>query len=159
MDQTALREQLNNLLSWHDAHADWESALKDFPVKHYATKPPSAPHSAWELLEHVRIAQADILEFCRNAKHVSPEWPAEYWPKSAGPLNPVSWEKSLKSFEDDLKALRALVTNPKIDLMAPIPHGTGQTILREVLLVADHSSYHLGQFVQLRRMLGDWKIQ
>ena len=159
MDETALREQLSKLLVWHDAHADWKSALEDFPAQHYAMKLPGAPHSAWELLEHTRIAQSDILEFCRNAGHVSPEWPAGYWPNSAGPLNPAAWKKSVKSFEGDWKALQALVANPQIDLMAPIPHGKGQTIFREVLLAADHSSYHLGQFVQLRRMLGDWKIQ
>jgi uncharacterized damage-inducible protein DinB len=115
------------------------------------------PYSLWELLEHMRIAQWDILEFSRDAKHASPDWPAGYWPASPGPANAKDWEKSLKEFARDLEAMKKLVANPKTDIFARIPHGTGQTILREALLVADHNSYHLGQVLTVRRLLGIWK--
>jgi len=115
------------------------------------------PHSLWELLEHLRIAQWDILEFSRNAKHLSPDWPAGYWPGSAEPPSSKAWEKSLKLFARDLALMKKLVANRKTDLFARIPHGTGQTILREALLVADHNAYHLGQAVYVRRLLGAWK--
>jgi hypothetical protein len=115
------------------------------------------PYSAWELLEHMRLAQWDILEFSRDAKHVSPDWPAGYWPGTPNPPNANAWEKSLKSFERDLTAMKKLVANPKTDLFARIPHGTGQTILREALLVADHNAYHVGQIILVRRVLGVWK--
>jgi hypothetical protein len=115
------------------------------------------PYSVWELLEHMRIAQSDILEFSRDAKHVSPDWPAGCWPENPGPPNAGAWEKSLKLFERDLGAMNKLVANPKIDLFARIPHGTGQTILREALLAADHNAYHVGQVILVRRVLGAWK--
>jgi uncharacterized damage-inducible protein DinB len=119
--------------------------------------PNGMPHSVWELLEHMRIAQWDILEFSRDPKHVSPDWPAGYWPESPEPPNEKAWEKSLKMFARDLALMKKLVANPRANLFAPIPHGTGQTILREALLVADHNAYHLGQVISLRRLLGAWK--
>jgi hypothetical protein len=109
------------------------------------------------LLEHMRIAQWDILEFSRNAKHVSPKWPEGYWPKTEAPADAAAWNQSLKEFRRDLEALKELVANPKTDLFAKIPWGEGQTILREALLVADHNAYHLAQIVDARRLLGDWK--
>jgi len=115
------------------------------------------PHSAWELLEHMRIAQWDILEFSRNPKHVSPEWPRGYWPETPEPPNAKAWAKSLKLFAGDLAAMKRLVANPRTNLFARIPHGNGQTILREALLVADHNAYHLGEVVITRRVLGAWK--
>jgi hypothetical protein len=111
----------------------------------------------WELLEHMRIAQWDILEFSRDAKHASPDWPAGYWPAAQSPPNAKAWDKSLKSFARDLETMKKLVASPKTDLFARIPHGTGQTILREALLVADHNAYHLGQVLTVRRILGNWK--
>ncbi|MGB0037101.1 MAG: DinB family protein [Candidatus Acidiferrales bacterium] len=156
MDEKALREQLRRALAWGEAHVDWKKAFAGLEEKQRGAKPGGAPYSAWELLEHVRIGQWDILEFCRDAKHKSPDWPSGYWPKSAAPPNPAAWEKSVKAFEQDLEAVGKLVTDPKTDLLAPIPHGSGQTILREALLVADHNSYHLGQFVMLRKLMGAW---
>ncbi|MGH9691766.1 MAG: DinB family protein [Candidatus Acidiferrales bacterium] len=156
MDDKILREHLRMLLHGHEAHADWTAALKDLPEQLRAVKPPGAPHSAWELLEHARIAQRDILEFSRNPKHVSPDWPSGYWPKASAPPSAMAWEKGAKSFQKDLESMVKLVTDPEADLAAKIPHGSGQTILREALLVADHNSYHLGQLIQLRRLLGCW---
>jgi hypothetical protein len=156
MDEKIVREHLRKLLLWHDAHLDWKAALAGFPAELRGLKPTGAPHTAWELLEHVRIAQWDILEFCRDAQHVSPEWPSGYWPKQPAPPSTASWDVSLKSFERDTEDMGKLVTDPKIDLTAPIAHGSGQTILREALLIADHNSYHLGQVILLRRLLGSW---
>jgi hypothetical protein len=109
------------------------------------------------LLEHLRIAQLDILEFSRNPKHVSPEWPEGYWPRAEAPPTPAAWNESIKKFRHDLGAMRDLVKNPKTDLFARIPWGDGQTILREALLIADHNAYHLGQMLDARRLLGAWQ--
>jgi len=156
MDEKALREQLRTSLGWGEAHVAWKKAVADFPEEDRGTKPPGIPHSAWDLLEHTRIAQWDMLEFCRNPKHVSPDFPLGYWPKSSTPPNSTAWEESVKVFEQDLQAMERLVADPKTDLLAPISGGSGQTILREALLVADHNAYHLGQFVLLRKLLGNW---
>jgi uncharacterized damage-inducible protein DinB len=152
-----LREHLTSLLSGRGAHLDWKAAFSGIPSKLRGVRPSGMPHSVWELLEHMRIAQWDILEFSRDPKHVSPDWPAGYWPQSPEPPNAKAWEKSLKMFARDLALMKKLVANPKTNLFAPIPHGTGQTILREALLVADHNAYHLGQVVSLRRLLGAWE--
>ena len=156
-EQQAVRRQVAKFLAWGDAHVDWPEALAGFPPRLRGVRPEGAPHSAWELLEHVRIAQWDILEFSRNPKHVSPEFPEGYWPKSAAPPSPAAWTKSVKAFFRDRKAFQKLVANPKTDLFARIPHGSGQTILREALLAADHNSHHLGQFILVRRLLGAWR--
>ena len=157
MNEKALREQLKKALDWGEAHVTWKKAVANFPAKLRGAKPVEAPHSAWELLEHARIAQSDMIEFCRNPKHVSPEFPSGYWPKNPTPPGASAWEKSAKALEKDLREMEKLVVDPKTDLLAPIPGGTGQTILREALLVADHNSYHLGQFVLLRKLLGIWE--
>jgi uncharacterized damage-inducible protein DinB len=156
-ESDALRQHLLDLLRGRNAHADFDTVVADFPSRMRGVKPPGAPHTAWQLLEHMRIAQSDILEFSRDAKHKSPPWPEGYWPKTEAPPSAASWNNSLRSFRADLKATAKLVADKKTDLFAQIPHGTGQTILREVLLVADHNSYHLGQLVLLRRLLGTWK--
>lgn len=155
----ALREHLLYLLQDGGAHAKFDDVIKDIPPKLRGQKPSGFPHSPWMLLEHMRIAQWDILEFSRNAKHNSPEWPVGYWPKSEGPPNGGAWDASVKSFRADLKAMQDLVANPKTDLFARIPWGDGQTILREALLIADHNAYHLGQLVDGRRLLGVWPKQ
>jgi uncharacterized damage-inducible protein DinB len=157
VESDALRQHLLDLLRGRNAHADFDTVVADFPSRMRGVKPPGAPHTAWQLLEHMRIAQSDILEFSRDAKHKSPPWPEGYWPKTEAPPSAASWNNSLRSFRADLKATAKLVADKKTDLFAQIPHGTGQTILREVLLVADHNSYHLGQLVLLRRLLGTWK--
>jgi len=157
MKEKILREHLASLLSGGNAHLDWKGAFAGIPVKLRGLRPAGLPYSIWELLEHMRTAQWDILEFSRDPKHVSPDWPSGYWPASQAPPNLKAWDNSLKSFARDLAAMKKLVANPKTDLFAKIPHGTGQTILRETLLVADHNSYHLGQVVAVRRLLGNWK--
>lgn len=156
-ESDALRQHVLDLLRGRNAHADFDATVADFPSRLRGVKPPGAPHTAWQLLEHMRIAQSDILEFSRDAKHKSPSWPEGYWPKTEAPPSAASWNNSLRSFRADLKAMAKLVADKKTDLFAKIPHGTGQTILREALLVADHNSYHLGQMVLLRRLLGAWK--
>ena len=154
-----IREHLLNLLRGRGAHVGFEKVVKEFPSKLRGKKPQGAPHTAWQLLEHLRIAQWDILEFSRNAKHGSPDFPEGYWPKEEAPPDGAAWDKSLKASRADLKAMEKLVADPKTDLYAKISHGEGQTILREALLVADHNAYHLGQLVLLRRLLGAWDDQ
>ena len=157
MSDKALRDQVREFVGSSHAHVDWPGALKNLPAKLRGVRPAGLPYSLWELLEHVRIAQWDILEFSRNPKHVSPEWPAGYWPRSAAPPSDTAWKKSVSDFLRGREAMRKLVTSAKADLFARIPHGSGQTILREALLVADHNAYHLGQFVLVRRLLGAWE--
>jgi hypothetical protein len=148
-----LRKHLIDLLTKEQAHIGPRAALKDFPKNLRGKKPAGAPHSAWQLLEHMRIGQWDILRFSIDPKHVSPPWPEGYWPKSPAPPSDAAWDKSVRQFLADLNAISKLVRNPRRDLFARIPHGTGQTILREALLVADHNAYHLGQIVTVRKML------
>lgn len=154
MDENAsLRRHLVNLLTKAEAHLDVSSELKDFPRELRGRKPEGAPHTPWQLLEHMRIAQWDILRFSVDAKHVSPKWPEGYWPETDTPPNDQAWAKSVREFLSDLKEVCELAEDPKSDLFARIPHGKGQTLLREVLLVADHNAYHLGQLVMARRTL------
>jgi DinB superfamily len=152
----SLRQHLKYLLSDGGAHAKFSDVVLNFPANLRGRKPAGFPHSAWMLLEHMRIAQWDILEFSRNPKYASPEWPGGYWPRTEPPPSATAWSASIKAFNKDLKEMQALVANPKTDLFARIPWGDGQTILREALLVADHNAYHLGQLVVLRRLLGAW---
>ncbi len=154
--ERALREHVLYVLRGGGAHLDFEAAVADLPAELRGVKPPGLPHSPWRILEHMRIAQWDILEFSRNAGHVSPGFPEGYWPDGDAPPNPQAWEHTLDTFRADLQAMQDLVADPAIDLFAQIPHGDGQTILREALLVADHNAYHLGQLVAVRRFLGAW---
>ena len=151
-----LREQVIYLLKGGGAHVHFTDALDDFPPGKYGTFADALPHTGWQLLEHARLAQRDILEFSRNPKHVSPPFPAGYWPKTPAPASEKEWAGSVAAFEHDLLEMVRLVQNPKTDLFAKIPHGDGQTILREALVLADHNAYHLGQLVDLRRALGAW---
>jgi hypothetical protein len=152
----ALRDHLLYLLRGGGAHLDFEKAIADLPARLRGAKPPGQPHTPWRLLEHLRIAQWDILEFSRSPRHVSPPFPDGYWPAGDAPPDDAAWDRSLAAFRADLKAMQDLVADPATDLFAPIPHGEGQTVLREALLVADHNAYHLGQLVLLRRLLGAW---
>ncbi len=152
-----LRQHLLNLLTGGNAHADFETAIGDIAPAPRGKRPKGAAHSLWEVLEHMRIAQWDILEFSRDPAHRSPDWPGGYWPATPAPPNATAWDKSVRAFRRDLKAMCALVADPSTDLHARIPHGDGQTILREALLVADHNSYHLGELIVVRRLLGAWK--
>jgi hypothetical protein len=153
----AVRQHLLYVLKGGGAHARFDDVIDDFPATLRGKKAPGVPHTAWMLLEHMRIAQWDILEFSRDPKHVSPEWPEGHWPKTEAPSSATAWTNSIQSFRKDLKAMQALVSNPKTNLYAKIAWGDGQTILREALLVADHNAYHLGALVMLRRLLGAWK--
>lgn len=153
----SLRQHLLELLAGGHAHAKFDDIIKDLPPDLRGKKPQNFPHSAWMLLEHLRLAQWDILEFSRDSKHVSPQWPGGYWPKDETPPTLTAWNQSVQQFRRDLKSMQDLVADPKSDLFAKIPWGEGQTILREALLVADHNAYHLGQIVDVRRLLGAWK--
>ena len=153
----SLREHLLYLLNGGGAHATFDAAVANLPNHLRGKKVARLPYTAWMLLEHMRLAQWDILEFSRNGKHVSPKWPQGYWPAGAAPPSASAWGQSIKSFRADLKAMQQLVSDPKTDLHARIPWGDGQTILREALLVADHNAYHVGQLVTLRRLLGAWR--
>jgi len=153
----SLREHLLYLLNDGGAHLNLDAAVKDFPAALRGQRPKGAEHSPWEVLEHLRITQWDILEFTRNPKHKSPEFPKGYWPGTLAPPDDKAWEKSVKAFRADLKAMADLAANESTDLYAKIPHGDGQTVLREVLLLADHNAYHLGELVLLRRLLGTWQ--
>ncbi|MBI3693386.1 MAG: DinB family protein [Acidobacteria bacterium] len=156
MSDAALRKHLLYLLRGGGAHLSFEQAIASLPAKLRGAKAPGAAHTAWQIVEHMRIAQWDILEFSRNPKHVSPTFPEGYWPPTAAPPGKTAWAKSVAAFRADLKAMQKLVQNRATNLFAAIPHGDGQTILREALLVADHNAYHLGELVLLRRLLGAW---
>ena len=148
----ALRQHLIDLLTKAEAHVDLRSAIEDFPTHLAGRKAEGAPHTPWQLLEHIRIAQQDILRFILEPNHVSPEFPKGYWPANDAPAK-GAWQQSVKQILSDLDEMCQLVRDPKHDLFTRIPHGTGQTLLREALLVADHNAYHLGQIVLLRRLL------
>ncbi len=151
----ALREHLHYLLRGGGAHPGFEKVVSDLPSNLRGEKPTGLPHTPWRLLEHMRIAQRDILEFCRDPSHVSPEFPDGYWPSDDAPPHGDAWDKSVAAFRADLRAVQDLVAETP-DLLARIPDGDGQTFLREALLVADHNAYHLGQIVLIRRLLGAW---
>jgi DinB superfamily len=151
-----LREHVLYLLEGGGAHANFNDTVKNMPEKLRGVKPQGLPHTAWMLLEHLRLAQWDILEFSRNPKYKAQKWPDDYWPKTEAPPSAAAWDKSVQQFRKDLKAMQSLIEDSKTDLFASIPWGDGQTILREALLVADHNAYHLGQLVDVRRLLGAW---
>ncbi len=153
----SLRKHLIELLDGGHAHAPFDKIIADFPPRLRGERPSCLPHSAWMLLEHLRFTQWDVLDFSRNPKYVAAKWPDDYWPKNPSPPNAAAWDKGIKSVQDDLNAMKKLVSDPKTDLFAKIPWGNGQTILREALLIADHNSHHLGQFIDVRRLLGIWK--
>lgn len=150
-NQKEVRHHILKVLRGRSAHIDLKSALQDFPLDRINDRPGNSPHSAWDLLEHLRLAQWDILEFTREPGHVSPEFPDGYWTTSEG--TPEDWKNSLTQVLAQLLAMRELVANEEIDLLAPLPHGTGQTVMREALLIADHNAYHVGQIMLLKKML------
>jgi hypothetical protein len=157
MDNTsALRAQLHKLLDWHDAHVPFSVAIEGIPAELRGTRADNVPYSPWQLLEHMRRTQHDILDFCRNPNYIELNWPADYWPDSVAPPSAAAWDESASAFQRDLAELKELCANPAIDLFAQIPHGNGQTYLREILLVADHNAYHVGELVLVRRYLGSW---
>ncbi len=152
----ALREHLLYVLRGGGAHIKFEDALEGFPAEFYNARADGVPYTPWQLLEHMRIAQWDILEFSRNPGHVSPAWPEGYWPETEAPPHEAAWDESVEAFRRDLQEMKDLVANPETDLYARIPWGDGQTILREAMLVADHNAYHVAQIVMVRQALGAW---
>ncbi len=156
MDDGILREQLIQVLTGRNAHFTFNDAVKDFPVDKINERPPNVPYTPWHLVEHLRIAQWDILEFTVNPDHVSPKWPEGYWPDRQATADADAWQASLTAFRSDLKAIVGIVLDPEIDLSSEIPHAPGYTYLREVLLVADHNAYHIGEFCILRQVMGTW---
>ena len=152
----ALRAQLAAILDWQDAHATFDAAVEGVPPELRGRQPEGLPYSPWQLLEHLRITQWDILEFCRNPEYAEMRWPDDYWPDGAEPPSPEAWDEGIRAYRTDREMLKALATDPEIALFARIPHGTGQTYLRELLLVADHTAYHVGEMIVVRRLLGIW---
>ena len=150
----AARAHLLKLLDWHDAHVDFDTVVARWRADFRGQKLNNAPHTAWELLEHMRLAQWDILDFCRNPEYQEKSFPDDYWPPTSAPPDDAAWTKSVADFQRDREELKKLVLNEKTGLFAPLPHGSGQTLFREILLVTDHNSYHIGQLVQLGRLLG-----
>jgi len=153
----ALREQLAKFQDWHEAHADYDAAVADIPAAVRGKTPPGLPYSPWQLIEHMRLTQADILEFCRNRDYKEGKWPDDYWPKSPAPPDAAAWDASIAAFHRDRTAMQQLIRDPKCDPFAKVPAGSGQTFLREFLLVADHTAYHVGQLIAVRRLLGAWE--
>ena len=156
MSSDALRSHLVALLGWGDAHVPFEKAVAGIPADRRGRKPEGMPYSPWQLLEHLRITQRDILDFCRPTGYVELEWPGEYWPESVEPPSEGAWESSVSAFLADVAELRGMAGDPAVDLFAVVPNGTTQTYLRELLLVADHNAYHVGEIVAARRALGIW---
>jgi uncharacterized damage-inducible protein DinB len=152
-NESTLRSQLITALSGRESHIDFDSAVNDFPAQLRGAKPPGAPHTAWQLLEHMRIAQHDILEFSKDPNHQSPAWPDGYWPKTDAPPDAKAWDSSVQAFKRDFRELEKLAGDAHIDLYKPFAHGTGQNLLREILLVTTHNSYHIGQLVFLKKQL------
>lgn len=156
MSEDSLRNLLARILDWQDAHVSFDAAVDGVPPALRGVRAEGVPYSAWQLLEHMRLAQEDILEFCQNPAYEERRWPEDYWPSNAVPERDEAWDESIANFRADREAMKALAVNTELDLFAQIPHGAGQTYLRELLLVADHNAYHVGQLVLLRRLLGIW---
>jgi len=156
-NERALRQQLVDFLDWRSAHVGFDAAITGLRPGLRGTVPKGFEHSVWQLVEHMRIAQNDILDFCRNPRYVEKKWPDDYWPAAPAPRSAAAWSTSLANVRRDRRAMQRLAGDSRIDLFARIPHGSGQTYLREILLVADHAAYHIAQIVDLRRALGNWK--
>jgi uncharacterized damage-inducible protein DinB len=157
MNDAALRTHVTKLLAWHDAHVDFDTAVADLPEDLRGRVPRGAPYSIWQLVEHLRLAQHDILDFCVNPHYKEMRWPEDYWPADPAPTDARAWTAALDGYRRDLATVQKLAKDPSTDLFATIPHGSGQTYLREILLVADHAAYHVGQIVIVRRLLGAWE--
>jgi uncharacterized damage-inducible protein DinB len=151
-----VREHVARLLEWEDAHARFDAAVAGLPENLRGQRPHGLPYSPWQLLEHLRITQHDILEFCINSGYQEMSWPDDYWPRSPAPESAKAWDQSVEQFRRDRAALQKLARDPQLDLEAAIPHGQGQTYLRELLLAADHTAYHVGELIVVRRLLGAW---
>jgi hypothetical protein len=156
-NDASLRDLLGKMLEWQDAHASFDTAVADLPADLRGKQPVGLPYSPWQLVEHLRLAQHDILDFCVNPNYTEMNWPDDYWPASPAPPSPDAWDASIEAFRRDRRALQQIAADSKVELTARIPHGKGQTFLREIVLAADHAAYHVGQLVAVRRLLGAWK--
>jgi uncharacterized damage-inducible protein DinB len=156
-DDAGLRAHIGKALDWPDAHADFDKVVGDFPSDLRGQRPKGLPYSAWESLEHMRLAQHDILDFCVNPEYKELEWPKDYWPATQAPPSAAAWDEACAAFRRDCRRLKALAEDRSVDLFARIPHGSGQTYLRELLLVIDHNAHHLGTLIAVRRLLGAWR--
>jgi len=156
VSDSKLREHLRKVLHWEDAHVDFDGAVEKIAPEKRGQSPADIPFSPWQLLEHLRLTQHDILDFCRNPHYKEKAWPKEYWPESPAPPSAAAWDQSVAQYQRDREDLVRLAADTSIDLFATIPHGNGQTYLREILLVADHNAYHVGQLILVRRGLGIW---
>jgi uncharacterized damage-inducible protein DinB len=155
---SAVRDVLARSLGWSDAHVTFDKAVHELPVRIRGSRPAGLPHSPWEIVEHIRITQRDILDFCMSEKYRELEWPADYWPSSPEPGGERAWDQSIAATKEDRDALYRIATNAAVDLARVTRHGTNQTYLRELLLVVDHTSYHVGQLVLVRQVLGAWPV-
>jgi len=155
-NQSRIRELLLEQLSGKNAHVDFERATDGLGLEEVSKKPDSFPHTIWELVEHIRIAQHDIVAFSQSADYQSPSWPEEYWPKSEKPQNELQWKESVAAVKNDHQIMVQMVKNKENDLLKTIPHGDGQTLFREAMLIVDHNAYHIGQIVQMRKVMGLW---
>jgi hypothetical protein len=151
-----VRQELLALLNGGNAHMSFEQAVADFPAEHFNTHPVNVSYTPWHILEHLRIAQWDILDFIRNPDYITLDWPREYWPDPSSTATQSQWDKTINLFLDDARSLRDLVSDPDTDLYAPIPHAPDYTIFREILVVSDHNAYHIGEFAILRQVMGTW---
>ena len=151
-----VRDQLLALLNGGNAHMPFVDAVADFPSAHFNTRPPNITYTPWHILEHLRIAQWDILDFIRNPGYVTPEWPKDYWPDPSAAADQELWDQTISSFLSDAQSLRDIVSDPGTDLYSPIPHAPDYTIFREILVVSDHNAYHIGEFAILRQVMGTW---
>jgi len=156
MSDSTSRRFLRDALAWGDAHVTLDHALTGIPPRLRGIVPAGMPHSAWQLVEHIRLAQADILDFCVNPRYRWKKFPQAYWPKSVAPKDAAAWRSSVAAVRHDRRALQRLATAPTIDLGATVPAGDGQTLFREIVLAIDHTAYHVGQLVLVRRALGNW---
>ena len=156
MTSSELRAEALAILDAADAHMSFDHAVADFPERAMNARPPSVDYTPWQLLEHLRITQWDILEYIRNPDHVSPDWPIGYWPDRTATATPEGFAATVAAFRADLAALRELVADPSADLLAVLPDTPGHSVLREVRVVADHNAYHIGEFAILRQVMGSW---
>jgi hypothetical protein len=157
MAEKQILEQLTSLLTQANAHITFEDSVANIPFDILCKKPENLPYSIWMLVEHIRIAHADILDFCINADYKALKWPEEYWPMEESPKDEKDWQRSLGQIRKDRDNLIAVLSQPGVDLFSPFPHGDGQNLFREALLIADHTSYHTGQIILIRRLLNDWE--
>ena len=151
-----VRQQIARILDWEDAHAGFDAATEDLPADLRGRAPHGLPYSPWQLVEHIRRTQADILEFCRKGPYKEKDWPADYWPSATAPPTADAWDESIEAYRRDREALEEMAGDAAVPLTARVPHGTSQTYLRELLLVADHTAYHVGELIVVRRLLGAW---